>query len=119
MDAAPATATNLYKSDDEDEQGSSPPPSFFSSPPSFLSSPPSSFERDRHVAYLEMMYRELPHHYQTQEINRLTLAYFTISGLHLLQASDRVDSDKVAGWVLSFLAHPSSKAELTNGMKFF
>ncbi|GLT73645.1 hypothetical protein SLA2020_454880 [Shorea laevis] len=108
MDAAPATATNLYESDDEDEQGSSPPPSFFSSPP-------SSFERDRHVAYLDMMYNVLPHHYQTQEINRLTLAYFTISGLHLLQASDRVDSDKVAGWVLSFLARPGSKAELKNG----
>jgi geranylgeranyl transferase type-1 subunit beta len=56
-------------------------------------SPPrcsSVFERDRHVAYMEMMYQLLPSPYETQEINRLTLAYFVISGLHLLSALDRV-----------------------------
>ncbi|OMO58950.1 Prenyltransferase/squalene oxidase [Corchorus capsularis] len=83
--------------------------------PSALSSPLPYFDRDRHVAFLEMMYNLMPYHYQSQEINRLTLAFFTISGLHLLQALDRVDKERVADWVLSFQAHPRSKAELNNG----
>lgn len=53
------------------------------------------FQRDKHVAFLEMMYQLLPHHYQTQEINRLTLAYFVVSGLDLLAALDRV-SDSIS-----------------------
>lgn len=61
-------------------------------------SPPSSpsslsteiFDRDRHVAFLEMMYNLLPSPYQIQEINRLTLAHFVVSGLDILGALDRV-----------------------------
>ncbi|XVE52689.1 hypothetical protein DITRI_Ditri02bG0142800 [Diplodiscus trichospermus] len=83
--------------------------------PSSLSSPLLYFDRDRHVAFLEMMYNLIPYHYQSQEINRLTLAFFTISGLHLLQALDLVDKERVANWVLSFQAHPRNKAELGNG----
>lgn len=56
------------------------------------SQPPSSanFDKDRHLVYLQMMYELLPYHYQSQEINRLTLAHFIISGLHFLGATDRV-----------------------------
>ncbi|KAE7996802.1 hypothetical protein FH972_001493 [Carpinus fangiana] len=84
------------------------------SPPRFS----SVFERDRHVVYMEMMYQLLPSPYGTQEINRLTLAYFVISGLHLLSAIDRVDKEAVASWVLSLQAHPTNKAELNDG-KFY
>ncbi|ONI24310.1 hypothetical protein PRUPE_2G233300 [Prunus persica] len=74
------------------------------------------FERDRHVTFLQMMYQLLPSPYQSQEINRLTLAYFVISGLDLLNSLDRlVDKDEVATWVLSLQAHPRSTAELNNG----
>ncbi|MBA0571305.1 hypothetical protein Golob_004885, partial [Gossypium lobatum] len=93
--------------EEEDEEGT---PS-----PSSISPPLQYFDRDRHVTFLEMMYNLMPHHYQSQEINRLTLAFFTISGLHLLRALDRVDKDRVADWVLSFQAHPRSRAELKNG----
>lgn len=58
-------------------------------------SPPSSslmFDKERHVAFLEMMYHMLPYHYQSQEINHLTLAYFVISGLDILGSLDRVSS---------------------------
>ncbi|XVF23875.1 hypothetical protein REPUB_Repub13aG0077100 [Reevesia pubescens] len=94
----------VEKEEEEDEEETPSP-----------SSPLPYFDRDRHVAFLEMMYNLIPYHYQSQEINRLTLAFFTISGLHLLQALDRVDKDRVADWVLSFQAHPRSKAELNNG----
>ncbi|XP_057979794.1 geranylgeranyl transferase type-1 subunit beta isoform X2 [Malania oleifera] len=70
---------------------------------------PSFFDRDRHVMFLEMTYQLLPSEYQGQEINRLTLAYFAISGLNILGALDRVDKEAVTAWVLSFQAHPKSK----------
>ncbi|XP_030511758.1 geranylgeranyl transferase type-1 subunit beta isoform X1 [Rhodamnia argentea] len=92
-----------------------------SDPPSPSLSPPprplslASFDREKHVKFLEMMYHMLPFHYQSQEINHLTLAYFVISGLDILDALDRVHKDAVAGWVLSFQAHPRSKSDLGNG----
>ncbi|KAL3717800.1 hypothetical protein ACJRO7_003016 [Eucalyptus globulus] len=95
-----------------------------SDPPSPSLSPPLSpprpfaltfFDRERHVTFLEMMYHMLPRPYQSQEINHLTLAYFVISGLDILDALDRVHKDAVADWVLSFQAHPRSKADLDNG----
>ncbi|KAK8514950.1 hypothetical protein V6N13_121896 [Hibiscus sabdariffa] len=95
----------------EDDEDRTPSPSSISPP----SSPPSYFDRDRHVAFFEMLYNLMPYHYQSQEINRLTLAFFTISGLHLLKALDRVDKDRVVSWVLSFQAHPRSRAESKNG----
>ncbi|KAK4769478.1 hypothetical protein SAY86_027628 [Trapa natans] len=87
------------------------------SPSSSLSPPPGQrfFDRERHVMYLEMMYQMLPYHYQSQEINRLTLAYFVISGLDILNALDRVDKDAVIEWVLSLQARPSTKDELHSG----
>lgn len=72
------------------------------------------FERERHVRFLEMMYELLPSEYQGQEINRLTLAYFAISGLHMLGALDRVDKEGAISWVLSLQAHPKNESELKN-----
>lgn len=50
------------------------------------------FERDKHVRFMEMMLEFLPPEYESQEINRLTLAYFVVCGLDILGASDRVFS---------------------------
>lgn len=44
----------------------------------------SSFKRDLHVRFLQMMMENLPLEYELQDINRLTLAYFVISGLDIL-----------------------------------
>ncbi|XP_039037386.1 geranylgeranyl transferase type-1 subunit beta-like [Hibiscus syriacus] len=89
---------------EEDEEGTPSP-----------SSPLSYFDRDRHVGFFGMLYDLMPYHSQSQEINRFTLAFFTISGLHLLKVLDRVDKERVASWVLSFQAHSRSRAELKNG----
>ncbi|KAL8463135.1 hypothetical protein ACS0TY_033967 [Phlomoides rotata] len=75
----------------------------------------SVFDRDRHINYLLMMYQMLPSPYQDQEINRLTLAYFVISGLDVLSALDRIDKDAVINWVLSLQAHPKNGTILENG----
>ncbi|KAG7600418.1 Pyridoxal phosphate-dependent transferase [Arabidopsis suecica] len=71
---------------EDEEDYSSPVQSFLRPPPS------ANFEKDRYLMYLEMMYELLPYHYQSQEINRLTLAHFIISGLHFLGAIDRENS---------------------------
>ncbi|XP_010509002.1 PREDICTED: geranylgeranyl transferase type-1 subunit beta [Camelina sativa] len=97
--------------EEEEEEYSSPVQSF----PGPLPPPSANFEKDRHLVYLEMMYELLPYHYQSQEINRLTLAHFIISGLHFLGARDRVDKDVVAKWVLSFQAMPSNRVSLKDG----
>ncbi|KAL1217775.1 Geranylgeranyl transferase type-1 subunit beta [Cardamine amara subsp. amara] len=96
-----------YDDDEED----------YSSPTQSSPRPPSStiFEKDRHLLYLQMMYELLPYHYQSQEINRLTLAHFIISGLHFLGARDRVDKDVVASWILSFQALPRNIVSLKDG----
>ncbi|XP_004307531.1 PREDICTED: geranylgeranyl transferase type-1 subunit beta [Fragaria vesca subsp. vesca] len=73
------------------------------------------FEREKHVTYLQMMYQILPHQYQTQEINRLTLAYFVVSGLDLLRSLDCIDKNAVADWVLSLQARPRDCDEVNNG----
>ncbi|XP_072959704.1 geranylgeranyl transferase type-1 subunit beta isoform X2 [Typha angustifolia] len=78
----------------------------------------SGFDRERHIAFLEMMLEELPEEYATQEINRLTLAYFAVSGLAILRALDRVDKDQIASWVLSFQSHPRDNFDLDNGQFF-
>ncbi|EXC20158.1 Geranylgeranyl transferase type-1 subunit beta [Morus notabilis] len=76
--------------------------------------PPTLFDKDRHVMFLQMMYQLLPYQYQTQEINRLTLAYFVISGLHLLRQLNSIDKEAVADWVLSFQARPRVQGEINN-----
>ncbi|KAK9061190.1 hypothetical protein SSX86_018370 [Deinandra increscens subsp. villosa] len=74
-----------------------------------------SFDRERHIRYLEMNYQILPSPYEGQEINHLTLAYFIISGLNILHALDRIDREAVINWVLSLQAHPKNEAELNSG----
>lgn len=66
-------------------------------------------ERDLHVRHLEMMYDSLPSDYESQEINHLTLAYFVISGLDILNALDSIDKEQVITWVLSFQVQPTNK----------
>ncbi|CAI9092425.1 OLC1v1027654C1 [Oldenlandia corymbosa var. corymbosa] len=78
-------------------------------------SEPQYFDKDRHVQFLEMIFELLPSPYQTQEINRLTLAYFAIVGLDILASLDRINKDAVIEWVLSFQALPKNEDEVNNG----
>lgn len=73
------------------------------------------FEKQRHIRFIEMMYELLPSDYESQEINHLTLAYFTISSLDILGALDRVDKEAIVEWVLSFQVHQLDQHQLTTG----
>ncbi|PKA61897.1 Protein farnesyltransferase subunit beta [Apostasia shenzhenica] len=74
----------------------------------------AAFDRERHVAFLEMMLERLPEDYESQEINRLTLAYFAISGLAVLDALDQVNREQLISWVLSFQEEPGNEADSKN-----
>ncbi|XP_073123850.1 geranylgeranyl transferase type-1 subunit beta [Henckelia pumila] len=95
---------------EEDPFSNSDDPSDFHRDPDSL-----FFDRDRHICFLEMMYQLLPAPYQDQDINRLTLAYFVVSGLHILRAIDRVDKEVVIDWVLSLQALPKNAGNLEKG----
>ncbi|KAK2976842.1 hypothetical protein RJ640_009293 [Escallonia rubra] len=86
-----------------------------SSPDSNSPSRAESFDRDRHVFFLQMMYQLMPSQYQGQEINRLTLAYFAVSGLHILRSVDSLHKEEIISWVLSLQAHPKNEALLNDG----
>ncbi|KAK8961980.1 Protein farnesyltransferase subunit beta [Platanthera guangdongensis] len=79
---------------------------------------PVTFDRDRHVAFLEILLERLPEDYESQEINRLTLAYFIISSLSVLDALDRVNTDQLVSWVMSFQIHARNDADLQNGLVY-
>lgn len=78
-------------------------------PPPAMDPEGLELEREKHVLFLEMMMERLPSDYETQEINRLTLAYFAISGLGILGALDRVKAFSFTNfpkflWLYSFHA---------------
>ena len=46
----------------------------------------TTIDKDLHVTFAHMMYHLLPNPYESQEINHLTLAYFVISSLDILNS---------------------------------
>lgn len=55
-------------------------------------SAPFFFDKNRHICYLEMILELLPSPYQSQDINRVTLAYFAVCGLDILCSLHRVST---------------------------
>ena len=51
----------------------------------------ASFTPARHVEYFLKCLRQLPSPYTSLDTNRLTVAYFCVSALDLLDSLDRVD----------------------------
>jgi geranylgeranyl transferase type-1 subunit beta len=61
----------------------------------------SPLEAEKHVKYLSKCLEVLPHHYASLDTNRLTVAYFCVSGLDVLGALDRIDAPRLIRWVYS------------------
>ncbi|CAL4958171.1 unnamed protein product [Urochloa decumbens] len=74
------------------------------------------FARAHHVAFFDAMATELPDDYATQEVNHLTLGYFAVGGLSLLRELDRVNTEEITKWVLSFQVHPEAHGDEYNGL---
>lgn len=74
-----------------------------------------SFKRDLHVKSLLSMLEKLPSDYQGQDSHRLTLAYFVVSALDILNALDQVDAKWIMDWVYHLQVLPSDEAEDKHG----
>lgn len=74
-----------------------------------------SFQRDLHVKSLLSMLEEVPSEYQIQDSHRLTLAYFVVSALDILNALDQVDAKRIMDWVYHLQVLPSDEAEDRHG----
>ena len=55
-----------------------------------ITMPEIIFQRDNHIRYFVEALRKLPRGYSSQESLRLTLCYFAVAGLDLLDALDQV-----------------------------
>eukprot|EP01137_Pigoraptor_chileana_P008009 Opistho-2@54328 len=59
-----------------------------------------NFVRDTHVKYFKRCLQLLPHHYTSLDVNRLTVAYFCLSGLDILGAIDTLPGKKeIIDWI--------------------
>lgn len=62
----------------------------------------SRLETKKHISFLLRCLRMLPHPYTSADDQRMTLGYFAISGLDLLNATDRIPADErleLISWV--------------------
>ena len=66
--------------------------------------PVTAFNLGSHVKYFLRCLEMLPAPYASLDTNRLTVAYFCISGLDILGALDRVDAKRVIDWIYSLQA---------------
>ena len=58
-----------------------------------------AFEIQKHIRYFRAMLATLPAPYASLDTNRITVAYFCVSGLDILGAIDQVDREQVIKWV--------------------
>jgi geranylgeranyl transferase type-1 subunit beta len=66
------------------------------------------FEPNKHSSYLLSCLDRLPPPYLSLDTNRLTLAFFCVSGLDVLNDLARVDKRRVIAWVYSLQVLPPS-----------
>lgn len=70
---------------------------------------PPSFNKEKLIKFFMRSLYVIPAHYQGQDPNRLTLLYFTVSGLDILGALDKIENPKaIIDWVYSLQVLPSS-----------
>jgi len=68
---------------------------------------PPKFERDKHLRFLQGCLRLLPSSYAAQDPNRLTLLYFVVSGLDVLNSLELIkDKTSVIDWIYSLQILP-------------
>lgn len=70
---------------------------------------PPQVDKEKLIKFFMRSLFVIPNHYQSQDPNRLTLLYFTISGLDILGALDRVENkERIIDWVYSLQVLPSA-----------
>ena len=70
--------------------------------------PPCELRLESHVRYFTKCLEELPSPYTSLDTNRLTVAYFCVSGLDMLRALHKVDRPALVRWVYAQQLVPSA-----------
>eukprot|EP00124_Ichthyophonus_hoferi_P002010 Ihof_evm4s123 gene=Ihof_evmTU4s123 len=70
----------------------------------------SSFDRNMHIGYFKRCLKMLPSPYSSQEINRLTFAFFCISGLDVLNGLNLSNEERkeIIDWIYSLQVVPDA-----------
>jgi len=80
--------------------------------------PPASktFNREKHIKFFKHCLTMLPQMYQSIDSSRLTVLYFSLSGLDILGALDEVVSDKekqfIIQWIYRLQVTPATKEDI-------
>ncbi|CAF90463.1 unnamed protein product, partial [Tetraodon nigroviridis] len=65
------------------------------------------FLKDRHVRFFQRTLQVLPERYASLETTRLTIVFFALSGLDVLDALDAVDKNVMIEWIYSLQVLPT------------
>uniref|UniRef100_A0A3B3TDI4 Geranylgeranyl transferase type-1 subunit beta n=1 Tax=Paramormyrops kingsleyae TaxID=1676925 RepID=A0A3B3TDI4_9TELE len=76
------------------------------------------FLKDRHVRFFQRSLQVLPERYSSLETNRLTIAFFALSGLDVLDALDVVDKSALIEWIYSHQVLPTEDKSNTGRCGF-
>ncbi|XP_059549831.1 geranylgeranyl transferase type-1 subunit beta isoform X2 [Myotis daubentonii] len=69
------------------------------------------FLRDRHVRFFQRCLQVLPERYSSLETSRLTIAFFALSGLDMLDSLDVVNKDDIIEWIYSLQVLPTEDSD--------
>ncbi|KAM6965172.1 geranylgeranyl transferase type-1 subunit beta [Aplochiton taeniatus] len=65
------------------------------------------FLRDRHVRFFQRSLQVLPERYSSLETSRLTIVFFALAGLDVLDAMDVIDKNNMVEWIYSLQVLPT------------
>lgn len=77
------------------------------------------FLRDRHVRFFQRCLQVLPERYSSLETSRLTIAFFALSGLDMLDSLDVVNKDDIIEWIYSLQVLPTEDSEIKSKSLWF
>lgn len=75
------------------------------------------FDKEKLIKFFMRSLYVIPAHYQGQDPNRLTLLYFTISGLDILGALDKIENPaRIIDWIYSLQVLPPAATPGTTAL---
>ncbi|XP_020635693.3 geranylgeranyl transferase type-1 subunit beta isoform X2 [Pogona vitticeps] len=69
------------------------------------------FLKERHVRFFQRCLQILPERYSSLETSRLTVAFFALSGLDMLDSLDVVNKDDIIEWIYSLQVLPTEDSD--------
>ncbi|OXB76024.1 UNVERIFIED_CONTAM: hypothetical protein H355_000284 [Colinus virginianus] len=86
--------------------------------PSWAEAERLEFLKERHVRFFQRCLQVLPERYSSLETSRLTIAFFALSGLDMLDSLDVVNKDDIIEWIYSLQVLPTEDRSNLNRCGF-